>query len=496
MAMGSGLLALALLAADGPSCPSEESTTFQVKVLTLDGLDWRTSSYSRLQPVARQGTSAIWTADRSLAAMLADRASSVAGGCKVVATGETAISQADSVNYVAAMDRVADGPINQSSALAFMPRPERVDERFAIKLAGRKLDQGTLTRLTLEETHVDALHTVPQTESVHSEPTKVSRNSTELGRDVVKSVVTRTSTETTTSITASVQIPEVSQTRIDGEWLIPKDGVLLISLGVKTVAGDNGKAVVRERVAVVEAVAPDRPSPFNAQPYSKLSMPQTPMRSLPQSVDSNGSVIDLPPLPESVASADLDRIKPEPNQPSPQAPNVPQAGADPSLARTSYDAAPAAPNPPLADASEPPAEAHMARLKKLQEALAKAGFDLDINVDARDPSDITLTKPVCEKCDGDSLFCPSEGKSLAKPEMPGWMKLVGESAGSMGVSVKDAQGIPFLNSVVKLDDALKTPGKTETTVLPLGGQFSLEIKATVVPTPKATARHNGGLGPK
>ena len=56
MAMGSGLVALAMLAAEGQSCSPDETTTFQVRVLTLDGLEWRTSSYYRLQPVARQGS--------------------------------------------------------------------------------------------------------------------------------------------------------------------------------------------------------------------------------------------------------------------------------------------------------------------------------------------------------------------------------------------------------------------------------------------------------
>ncbi len=86
------------------------------------------------------------------------------------------------------------------------------------------------------------------------------------------------------------------------------------------------------------------------------------------------------------------------------------------------------------------------------------------------------------------------------------MKLVGEKAAILGVSIKDAEGFQFGDSVIKLEEALKSPGKTETTVLPMGDRFSIEIKATVVPrtNAKATAqkdefteqvRRNGGLGP-
>jgi hypothetical protein len=496
MAMGSGMLALALIAADGPSCSPDEATTYQVRVLTIDGLDWRTSSYPRLTPVARQGTSAIWTADRALAMVLAERASSVATVGKIVATCETVLSQANSVNYVAAMDRMADGPINQSTAIAFMPRPETVEERFAIKIAGRKLDQGVLTRVTLEETHVDSLHTVCQTESLKSAPRKTTRATEGPGGDV-KPFGSEEKVDSPRSLTTQVQIPEISQTRIDGEWLIPRDGVLLISLGVKTAADGEGKAVARERLAVIEANAPASPmsqfSQAEAPRFDKItrmSMPPAPSRSIPQAVDASGAMIDLPPLPEALASNDLDRIKPEPNQPSPQSPIIAEPGSDPAVARTSFDAPPLAPNPPLVEPAETTVNARMARLRKLQEALARAGFDLDldINVDARDKSETVSTRPFCEKCDGDSLFCPTEARSFNQAEMAGGLKLVPERAGSIGLTLKDARGVQILNSDLKLDEALKTPGKTETSLIPLGGQVSLEIKATLVPSARATAR--------
>ena len=480
MAMVSGILALAMIGADGPSCSTDDVTTFQVRVISLDGLDWRTAAYSRLQPVTRQGTSAIWTADRSLAAVLSDRASSVYVAGKVNASGDTVLTRCEPFSYVAAQDRVADGPINNSTAVSFVPRPERVEERFNVRVAGRRLDQGVLARVQLEETHVDAVHSVPMTETLKNETTRTSRSSKEVVRDVVKATSTKVTSENTTQLTASVQIPEISQTRIEGEWLIPKEGVLMVSLGVKTVADANGKAVERERLAIIEADAVSSPPVLEALPVSQMTSPPVPTRSIPQGVDARGFEVELPPLPEGLASADLDRIKPAPNQPSPQTTTVAgpkPAAPDLSVARTSFDAAPVAPMPPVIETSEASAEARTSRLKMLQAALAQAGFELEINSETAEAGNITLAKGQ-DKASSEVTFCP---------EVAGTLVSKTDRVASLGITIRDAKGTSCIDSNVKLDQALKFPGKTEVTTVPLSDQVSLEIKATVVPNKKTTS---------
>ena len=518
MAMGSGLLALALLAAEGPSCPPDESTTFQVRVLTLDGLEWRTSSYSRLQPVARRGSSAIWTADRALAAILTEKARSATTYGKIMALGEASLTRAEPVNYIASMDRYADGPMNQSTAIAFMPRPEQIDERFAIRVSGRKLDQGILTRIALEETHVDVIHGVPQTESLKPS-VKSDRTPTEVGREVLNVLLSTNPTPSgPTSITSSVQIPEVTQARVEGEWLIPNDGVLLVSLGVKTAADDQGMAVVRERVAVIEATAgtnfPSAPRtmaevgpPTSPGPFARLASPALPGRSLPQPVEPDGSLADLPPLPEGLASADLDRIKPDPDQPSPQAPILSAPETDPALTRTGYDAAPPAPKRSnlLAKGG---AEERLALLAEAFDALAKGDLSVEYDVrtidaasrpeerlrafamvleaftkglysleDDGDSEDPKAPKPASERCDVASTFCPADARSMK----PGGLKLAPGRSVQIGVSIDGVDAGRVFDTVADLKEALKTPGRTETTIIPLDGKVSLELKATVVP---------------
>jgi hypothetical protein len=494
MAMGSGLLALAILAADGPSCPPRDATTFQVRVLSLEGLDWRTSSYNRLQPVARQGTSTVWTADKALVVSLSERARSSTVFGKIVSTNDATLTRCEAVNYVAGIDRYADGPINQSSAIAFLPKPERLDERFAVKLSGRKLDQGILTQVALEETHVDVIHSVPQTESLLPSSSNTCRTPADLCRDVLNVVLAQQPRESTQSITCSVQVPEISQAKVEGEWLIPNNCVLLVSLGVKTVADDQGKAVVRERVAVIEvnptampaaqlsAVDDFEPTPL---PPARLAMPALPARSIPQSFRPNGDAVevDLPPLPEALASTELDRIKPAPYQPSPQAPFIPGQVVDPQIARTSYE--PLAPvSNDVNGVSENRNEARLALLEKVLFALQRAGLNIDVDIDASSPA-ANSTKPVCEKCNDDDPFCPVKARSTRGESPDGSPKVAPELSAQLGVSLKDTKGIEVFGSVANLSEALKTPGRTETTFVPLGGNVALEIKTTVVPAPAA-----------
>jgi hypothetical protein len=159
----------------------------------------------------------------------------------------------------------------------------------------------------------------------------------------------------------AVEVPEIGSQEIAGEWLIPKDGVLLVSFGPHTVADKDGKAVIRERLAIIQAEeceetlvlpgpsasavwrevpnpgsahwfgpallvpalpAPDAglPAPVPAPPTPgaipppalppaagvPAAMPPMPSRSFPQGVHADGKTADLPPLPADEADDDGD----------------------------------------------------------------------------------------------------------------------------------------------------------------------------------------------
>jgi hypothetical protein len=125
---------------------------------------------------------------------------------------------------------------------------------------------------------------------------------------------------------AMVQVPEIGRAEIAGEWLIPRDEVLLIGFGPHTVADENGKAVVRERLAMISAEDVAMPTAAadseplglpgtimtipkmtrsSAGSFPSLPTPALPSRSLPQGVNADGTPATLPPLP-SEEKVDVD----------------------------------------------------------------------------------------------------------------------------------------------------------------------------------------------
>ena len=59
--------------------------------------------------------------------------------------------------------------------------------------------------------------------------------------------------QTARSRGSPLELPEIANQEVLGEWLIPNGDCLLVSFGPHTVADKDGKAVVRERLAFVEA---------------------------------------------------------------------------------------------------------------------------------------------------------------------------------------------------------------------------------------------------
>ena len=158
-----------------------------------------------------------------------------------------------------------------------------------------------------------------------------------------------------------VEVPEIGSQEIAGEWLIPNDGILLVSFGPHTVADKDGKAVIRERLAIVEAeeadggaAAPDgavghvrdRPPSFALptsrgaadalrrrrrwrcrlavpRPRRRPAMPPLPSRSIPQGYHSDGKAAACPrsrPTRPDDDEAEIRRAPPQPADEGPAAP--------------------------------------------------------------------------------------------------------------------------------------------------------------------------------
>ena len=111
----------------------------------------------------------------------------------------------------------------------------------------------------------------------------------------------------------AVEVPEIGSQEVLGEWLIPKGEVLLVSFGAYTVADSSGKAVVKERLAVVEAgeagialpilrATPWVPVPnVLTAPLPKVSVP-APV-AIPETIAPPAPVTIAPPAPVTMAPA-------------------------------------------------------------------------------------------------------------------------------------------------------------------------------------------------
>jgi hypothetical protein len=272
MRIALGLLAAALAGEDGPPAPTAAApvVSFRVQVLEMDGLDWRESIYFRLTPVDRQGTAAVWTTSRGIARSLRKQAGRVVSAPQVAAPpGTTAVIDTMSRRrYVAHLTRRADGPVNRATAVAFQPEAREIREGIRASLSGRAEGRGVRVRLGLDDTRVVSVHEVTLTEFVRDE-------------EGVESY-----------LRPSLEVPEVATARAGGEWLVPDDGVLVVSLGAQTVVDDesaSASACVRERLVIVEpeqisagpeAGPPRAAPPAPAPPRSRtLTFPIAPMMS-------------------------------------------------------------------------------------------------------------------------------------------------------------------------------------------------------------------------
>lgn len=294
------LFVVALLGAESAPHQGTPPIEYRVKLVEMDGLKWRESLYVRFQPVARQGSYMVWTADRDTAKALVDQASRVLMNPQVLAEsgGVAAYTQRTTRKVASQLTRHADGPVDHALAVAYTTNHEDLREGCQFTMSGRKLDQGMLVKMVVEELRVAAVHQVKLTEHVTDHENK----------------------DRPVTLNPQLEVPEVVRASLEGEWLIPNEGVLVASLGAHTLADAHGKAVVRERLLVVEAapvsartvlsgsntasrvftyVAPARAVTIPMPARDSAPVPAVPSRSLPMARNAEGVPVPLPPLPEA-----------------------------------------------------------------------------------------------------------------------------------------------------------------------------------------------------
>jgi hypothetical protein len=304
MNLALGLFILSLVGAEGPRNCGAADITYDVRVVSINGLEWRRTFFDRLQPVARQGGGSVWTASRETAARLAELDPD-AGKAPCLAAPPRGVAHfSDRANRKVAsgVTRLADGPFDHATRVAYTPQYEEIREGLALTISGRKLDQGVLVCVAVDDTRVAAVHQVALSETVA--PKACCDKESAAGECCGK-------------IASRIEVPELAHAALLGEWLIPGDGALVLSLGVRTTADAAGKAIVSERLVLIEASGPEdccleqaalersRPEVLAVPPPAAripLPLPAMPSRCLPQALDADGSPLPLPPLPEEHAT--------------------------------------------------------------------------------------------------------------------------------------------------------------------------------------------------
>lgn len=261
------LLANLLMAACvgvGPGADASEPAetapkiSFEIRDIIMPSLEWRGKMVARLEPIARYEGVAVWAIDdRGMSDLLNnfirdDELSNIVSAPRILARlGEPArMSNETTHHYVAHLERVSDGPPGEGTQLAFKPEIGKVHDGVRVNLLESHLKGSALfARVVVEENRLLEFHTVQYSESLKPAPG--------VDPDVAKaSFLGRLRPDRAaegTKLGATIQVPEVASRRIEGEWMIPSDGALLIGLGPGARRDKGLKRVHAERLIAISA---------------------------------------------------------------------------------------------------------------------------------------------------------------------------------------------------------------------------------------------------
>jgi hypothetical protein len=325
--------------------------SYRVKVVETEGVGWRESVLTKLKPVTRQGAGMIWTVPADAMAKVVDAMQTTKSAKVMCAPKVTSFSAAPAAIRWRRNEALVTQAVWAGEELEGKVPPEVLRTGLHTTMIGRTLDQGILVRLVIEDTSIRAVHHVNvgghEADGCCMDAADGSKD-----QDARR---------------AAVDVPEIASQEVAGEWLIPRGEVLLVSFGAYTVADSEGKAVVKERLAMIEAgpaasasleplasstrITPN-PKPFELPapvvapapapapvvvPKGPLPMPMVPSRTFPRGVHVDGTPAELPPLPADEAELDSPSGSAEP-MPSPQTKKPQQAkpATDPGANQAAY----------------------------------------------------------------------------------------------------------------------------------------------------------------
>jgi hypothetical protein len=306
------VFALAGAAGAPPVESAAAPITYSVRIIEAEGLGWREAVYSSLKPVTRQGSASVWTISHAGANRLETEVMKSSGAKLLNAPRVTSFSGVPATIFSRHSQKLVTQAAWNGGEAAPKGGKEAVRVGWQTTMVGRKLDQGVLVKIVLEDTAIRAIHQV----NLRCDDAELYCQAPDGAKhDDVRKV--------------AIEVPEIDHQEVLGEWLIPHGEFLLVSFGAHTVADKSGKAVVTERMAIVGAddvaeasaikrpvtgvaapspgaTAAPLPLPLHVEPNVKPVMPtpKLPSRSIPQGFHKDGTPAELPPLPADETEAD------------------------------------------------------------------------------------------------------------------------------------------------------------------------------------------------
>ncbi|WP_165073643.1 hypothetical protein [Paludisphaera rhizosphaerae] len=346
--MGVSLESLALaLAAMGLGAPMEDpkpEITYRFRTVEVRGLAWRDAGIG-LKPVAQHNAVSVWTCpDDFIDRLPAEAHAAAEAPSAVKGLAQTPVHLASSRNQ-----QFVTRVVYKGKAKSPQPVVESVREGVTATVVGRKIDQGVLTQLVIDDVDVRSVHTLKPANHVKQVRAEVETPASEPCPYMARQAAEERTSVVAVSVTASMeadpkatwqpstaaeahgdckdkaeccqaetravaaksdaaaaraawfaegklQIPEIGRASAAGEWLIPDGEVLVIGFGPHTIADADGKAVVREHLVVVSAEVDDEESPIVVPDRVRPEEPKADSAP-PAPIETPRTAVKLPELP-------------------------------------------------------------------------------------------------------------------------------------------------------------------------------------------------------
>jgi hypothetical protein len=408
--MGVTLAWIALALAGVAGAPSAErdkpQITYTVRMVDTEGVRWREAVYTRLKPVTRQGAARVWTIPHDATARLLTEVTKCPAS-KILQAPAVTSSNGTPATIQCRNKRqlVTQAAWNGREQKPEGP-PENVRVGWYTTVIGRKLDQGILVQVVFEDTIIRAIHHVNVAQTGDPKCTMVGKSEPEVcagpaGLMAIAQAalgIDGACAEHCANTGAGCQagpctandrdvqkvvldVPEIDTHEVLGEWLIPSGEALLVSFGAFTIADKDGKALVKERLALIDAdvvagatpvrrrrvwvpalerplvappaaalpgaavgpalapiVAPPAAAVPDPLPRTAMPAPVLPSRSFPQGIHADGTKADLPPLPADETEPNSAESESSQPMPSPQTkkPHRAKPAADAGTSKTEF----------------------------------------------------------------------------------------------------------------------------------------------------------------